>query len=135
MAPPSPAQWGFACKFSVTPICSARDRGNFSSRADFLPKTRLASTPTLAEQMPKDLSPDLPKSLASPYLPNSAFRSFGEVTQNFRANRRWPVNVPKKCSKCLPQRIWMPSREQKQVPEYGFEPDEPERPQVQTFIF
>ena len=116
----SPAPWGFACKFSVQHLFHLLSLGGTFQQ--------------MAEQMPKDLFRPICQKALRHLLPNnSAFRSFGEVTQNFRANRRRPVKPPK--NKSFPQCVWLPSRQQKQVPEHGVKPDEPERPQVRIFNY
>ena len=71
----SPAPWGFACKFSVQHLFHLLSLGGTFQQ--------------MAEQMPKDLFRPICQKALRHLLPNnSAFRSFGEVTQNFRANRR-----------------------------------------------
>ena len=71
----SPAPWGFACKFSVQHL--------------FHLLSLCRTFHQMAEQMPKDLFRPICQKALRHLLPNnSAFRSFEEVTQNFRANRR-----------------------------------------------
>ena len=66
MALDSPARWGFACKFSVSFTPAQPVHKRFFLIGKF-PWTCFNNSLALAEQMPKDLSHDLPKSLASPF--------------------------------------------------------------------
>ena len=131
MALDSPARWGFACKFSVLHPCSARRQKIFPNWEISLDLLQYYF-PGWLSRCQKIFHTICQKALRH-LLANSAFRSFGEVTQNFRANRRRPVKPPK--NEFFPQCVWMPSRQQKQVPEYGVKPDEPERPQVRIFNY
>ena len=92
MALDSPARWGFACKFSVRQPCSARRQKIFPNWEISLDLLQYYF-PGWLSRCQKIFHTICQKALRH-LLANSAFRSFGEVTQNFRANRR---TAPKKC--------------------------------------